>query len=291
MITSGPLSILVASLIFGMAGAFVKTVDIHLTALAWFRLAAPTLFVLATEPRLFTDLFRNPNRLMLLASSLTAARILLWMTALALASLSKAVFMLYAWPIFFTILNALYLNEKVSRRAQMLLGVAFSGILIMYSGEELSANNRDLLGMGLMLVVACLNAVALTIFKGQLTQESPTKVLLYDNVIGAAVFFPFLVIHSNDLTLSQTSLTIVYAASTGVFAYLLLYRALRVVPGSTASILSYMEVVSATICGVLFFNEALTWRVAVGGALILLAAFFIRREEKKAPLEPQPSPS
>jgi len=55
-------------------------------------------------------------------------------------------------------------------------------------------------------------------------------------------------------------------------------NAIEKVKISVFSILCYLEIVSAIIFGIIFFDESLTWNMILGGSLIIVSAIFLKRE-------------
>ncbi len=276
----GFLAVFSAAVIFGSAGVFAKTLEIPATVIACFRVLIPAGLILLTRRDLRTKLFSNPNKRLLAASLLTAGRILLWVLGFIFAAISKAVVMLYTWPIFLTVLGAFFLGEKVSRRTKLLLLTAFVGILVVYSGEEISLENKDLVGMVLMLGVAIINAIVMTIFKKELQSYSPVEVVLYDNFVGSIVFLPFLFYHFSSLQSETVGLGVLYGFLIGFVGSSLLYFGLARIKASVASVLCYMEVVSASLFGIIFFKEVITWNMITGACMILGSAALVRNEKK-----------
>ena len=68
-----------------------------------------------------------------------------------------------------------------------------------------------------------------------------------------------------------------YAILVGVVGYGMFFLSLKRINASTASFLTYIEVVSAVLFGVLLFNEVLSWNEVLGGAMIILASVFLRK--------------
>jgi drug/metabolite transporter (DMT)-like permease len=274
----GPLAILAAATLFGTSGVFVKSISLPPTAITALRLIVPSVVLLSTQRDIRTRLLSSPNKTLLIASIFTSLRIFFWVLGLMFAPMSKAVFILYVWPILFTILNARFLKENVPRRTKLLLLVAFAGIVTMYSTEEISLNNRDMIGMSCMLIVACISAGVLTVFKKELARHSPLEILMYDNLVGSILFLPFLLYYANQFTPSSALIGSAYGITLGLGAYGLLFYGLSKVRGSSVSVLSYVEVVIATILGVTIFHEEVTWRMLLGGAMIIFAAAMVREE-------------
>ena len=273
---TGPLAILAAATIFGTSGVFVKSLALPSTAITALRLLVPSIILLSTQGTLRRRLFTAPNKTLLIASVFTSLRIFFWVLGLVFAPMSKAICILYTWPILFTILNATLLKERVSARTKFLLLVAFGGILTMYATEEISLKNRDLIGMLCMLLVAFINAGVLTVFKKELSRHSPLEILMYDNLVGSIVFLPFLLYHAGTFTASSFAIGCGYGITIGLVAYGLLFYGLSKVRGSIASVLAYMEVVVTMILGSLVFHEEITLRMVIGGAMIIFSAVMVR---------------
>ena len=196
------------------------------------------------------------------------------------AAISKAIGMLYTWPIFLTVLGIIFLGEKVSKRTKILLLIAFIGILVTYSGETISLDNRDLIGMGLMLGVAILNATVMIIFKKELESYSPTEIVLYENCVGSVIFLPFLFYYFRTLTSEAVVLGTLYGFLIGFVGSTLLYFGSTRIKVSVASILCYVEVISAILFGIIFFNEVVSWNMIIGGCMIIASATLVRGESK-----------
>lgn len=283
MLSIGPLAILTAATIFGTSGVFVKSLELPSPAITALRLVVPSLVLLSTQKKLRHKLLHSPNKTLLLASVFTSMRIFFWVLGLLFAPMSKAICILYTWPILFTVLNARLLKERVSTRTKLLLLIAFGGILTMYSTEELSFKNRDLIGMSCMFLVACINAGVLTIFKKELSRHSPLEILMYDNLVGSIIFLPFLVYYADRFTLSSLVVGSGYGVTIGLVAYGLLFYGLSKVRGSIASVLTYMEVVVTMILGAIIFHEEITFRMLLGGAMIVFAAAMVRTPREETP--------
>ncbi|MCK5062697.1 MAG: EamA family transporter, partial [Candidatus Aenigmarchaeota archaeon] len=64
----------------------------------------------------------------------------------------------------------------------------------------------------------------------------------------------------------------------GIVGFILFFSALKKINASTASHLTYVEVISAAIFGIVLFGELLTWNVLLGGILIIASTYFLKRE-------------
>ena len=75
-------------------------------------------------------------------------------------------------------------------------------------------------------------------------------------------------------------LMIALGVTTFVLPYFLYTLAMRDLPAGTASALSIVEPMAATVFSVVLFHEAMSVASVIGIVLILLAVFLLSRDEK-----------
>ncbi|MGM0532279.1 MAG: DMT family transporter [Bacteroidota bacterium] len=269
--------IVVAAIIWGSSGAFVKYLDLPSQVLSFIRLSVPTLvlgiyFIIRKEP-----LFRNNVRLLLIASVINAVRLFFFFIGFLNAPIGNAVIMLYSWPVFAAIFSNLFLKESLPRLNKVLLAVAMLGIVLIYSGKPIDLNNQVFLGMSAMLLSAALYSTTVIIFKKESVRYSKLQIVFFQNLVGAFLFLPFFLLDMDALTLHKSWVASGYAFLIGIVGFGLFFSSLRKVKASTASFLAYIEVISAILFGVLLFSETLTWNVIVGGVLIIGSSVILKK--------------
>lgn len=273
------LEAILAGIIWGLSGIFVKYLHLPPTTVTFFRLAVPTFILLLFLLIKKIKLFHGNNKLILLASTLNAGRVYLYTVGFTFASIGNAIIILYTWPIFTTIFSIVFLKEKVPKRTFFLLFLALLGTALIYLNKEFSFSDTNFIGMTAMLLSAVIYAFTVIIFKRESEKYSKYETIFYQNVIGSIIFIPFLFIHKPLPTLSQTSIGILYGALIGLVGFIFFFSALKKLKASTVSFLSYVEVISAIILSVIFFHEALTWNMVAGGLLIIFATTLIKKEK------------
>lgn len=276
------LQVVVAAVIWGSGGAFIKYLNLPATTLTFFRLAVPTVllggWLLATKQPLLS----TRTKPLLWASALAALRLPFYYAAFLYTSISNAVVLNYVWPLFVA-LYQLILRRRVDRRSVMGIVVGFIGVAIALGGSFSLYQSRDLIGMVFMLAHGAIWAAALLMFDGILKAESPLTTTFYQNVVGAVLFLPFLFINRPMPTLIQTNVAVLHAVLIGLVGYLLFWGAIKQLNALTVSGLSYIEVLSGITFGMLLFGDRLTWQVVVGGVLILGAAWYLRANQEQLP--------
>ena len=271
------LEVILAATIWGSTGVFVKYLAFPPAMITLFRLLVPTI-ILYLFFRFERRKLSKEDRPMLLASSLNALRLFLFFVGFTYTSISNAIIMLYTWPIFASIFSMIYLKEKIRPRNVFFLFFSFIGIVLVYVGNGLSFGSSDFIGITAMLMSGCIYSLTVIIFKKESGKYTPLEMIFYQNLLGAFVFLPFLFLDFSYMTLSKVGIAVIYAAMAGVVGFGLFFSALKKIKASTASILSYVEVLSAILFGVLFFSEVLTQGMIIGGSMILLSAYMIKND-------------
>lgn len=272
-------SIITAAIIFGLAGVFIKGLETSVVIISSFRTVIPLLILSIITPALIGQVIQRPNKKLMAASLLSAVRIVFWVLGFIYADISRAVIILFLWPIFFSVLSHIWLNDRLTTRGLGLLALSFTGIVCVYGAEGFDFHSDNVIGMSLMLVVAIIHAINITVFKNELSNTPKREVLFYDNLIGALLFFPAFIYGLFNLTLPTLSVGILYGATIGYVGYLLLYYGLSHMKSANASVLCYLEVVSAIMCGVILFDEVLTLPFMIGAGLIITSVVLMRREQ------------
>jgi drug/metabolite transporter (DMT)-like permease len=270
--------IIIAAILAGSSGAFIKYLDLPSTTLTFFRMAIPTLLLLGLFALQKKQVIRNCSPLMLVASLLNAARLFFYFIGYSYTSIANAVIMLYTWPIFTTLLSMLLFREKVANRNMMLMCTSFSGIVIIYLNQNFSLDNKDMIGISSMLLSAFLYAVSVLIFKKESNRYTAKESVFYQNMLGVVIYAPFILTNRPGPTISEVGIMTCYAVLIGLIVFILFFSALKQIKASTASLLFYMEIVSALFCGIFLFDERLSWNLITGGAIIILSTILLKKE-------------
>ncbi len=267
--------VLLAAIIWGSSGIFIKLLGLPVTTIAFFRMAIPALILFAFLKLRKGKVFKKGSKFMLVASSINVLHMFFYFVAYSFTSVSNAIILLYTWPVFATILGLMFLKEKVSVRKFLLLGFAFAGVILVFSGKSLSISSADFIGMGAMLISASLYSVALIIFKRESPRYSNMETIFYQNVIGAFAFAPFLFFNPLP-SLVQSLTAIAYALLIGVAGFGLFFAALKRINVSAASGISYFEIVSAMLLAAVILGETITLKMAAGGLMIAVSTLLLR---------------
>lgn len=101
----GVLLVIGATLVFSCGGLFIKLAAVTPEILVGWRTLVPVLVVSVLRPAILKSVFTRPNRVLLGASVLSLLRVSVWVEGGLLVPMSKAVVVLYVWPLIFTVLG------------------------------------------------------------------------------------------------------------------------------------------------------------------------------------------
>lgn len=274
-------AIILCALIAGNNGLLIKYLSSLSTgAIAFFRTMVPILFL---APVLFSKsnpLFSGNYKKMLLASTINVARIYLYLVAFIFTSIGNAVVLFYSWPIFVFIFETVYSNKPFKTKHVALLSLAFAGLVITYSSKAFSFGNEDIIGMVAAVLSAITYAVTILMFKSESQRYSKEQTIVYQNLVGAFFFIPFL-FFIPEASLDQLGVGVFYGFLIGIVVFKLFFYGLKYLEASTASSLMYLEVVSAMVLGYFILDEKVMLNTFIGGALILVSSYFITRMNAK----------
>lgn len=282
MKTRAILAIVLCACVAGTSGIFIKYMTtLDSGSLAWMRTGIPVILILPWIYFKRRGFFRSNPRMVLIASGLNATRMFLFFMAFIYTSIGTAIITLYTWPIWVSILGVLFLKEEFRIKQWVFLFIAFTGIIIAYSDQTFSLDDKDFVGILAAIGSAFFYSWTVIVFKKELKNYHPLEVVFYQNLVGAFVFIPF--VWKILPTVDNTHITVgvCYAVIVGVGVFGLFFFGLRYLKASFASSLMYIEVVSAILLSYIVLNDQLSPRMMLGGVMIVFSSFMITRLNKE----------
>lgn len=208
----------------------------------------------------------------------------LWFFAMARIPIAEVTAIGYTSPIFITIGAAIFLGERLRARRMVgiLVGLVGALIILRPGFAEIS------IGQLAQLAAAPLFAISYLMTKRLTSYARPDEIVAMLTVFCTLVLLPGAVIDWQTPTLNEVlwlSLTALFAS----FAHFALTKALEVAPISVTQPISFLQLIWATLLGILLFDEVVDPYVIAGGAIIVAAASYIAHREvqlaRKAPRE------
>ena len=275
------LAILLATIIWGSSGTFIKNTQISLIILYWTRTTIPTIILLITF--LITgnkQSLKKGNKLIYLCSLINTLRLLFYFPAFMFTSIGKAVITLYTWPFLVVFITKFIYKQPLSKKNLLALIFSFIGVCsIVLEEETFFLKSTDLIGIGLMFLCSFSNALFVILFKKNSKNLSKIEAVYYQNIVGSFLFSILGLFFLKSFTaFYHISLASLYSFSIGIIGFSLFFYGLKKLPVHIASTISFFEIISATILGYFFLGEVITIPIFIGMILIISSGFLIQKD-------------
>ena len=265
----GSISAITAAFLMGTLGLFVRNVSSSAQIITFSRLFLGLIFltVLLFFSGRYKDIKKKPSLTIILSGIFQSLSILFYIEAIKNTTLSTAVILLYLGPIIGTGLGYFFLNERVRPLNIALILIAFSGtvLLLKFNFEFKSINIGYVLGISSAILYSFY-------FKANRKIDKDTPLIsrsFFQFIFGTLAILPFLIIGKSGFVLHDIPYLISIGFIHGFLALSLLILALKNLEIVKCGTLLYIEPITATILGFIFFSEKLSMLQLIGGIMIL----------------------
>ncbi len=258
----GRLYILLAGILWSLAGVFIKSLELHPLTIVFYRsLFASFFFLLFVRAKSW----RPGVPLVVSVASYTAA-ISSFVWANKLTTAANAIVLQYTAPIFVFLFVRLFFHEPVSRANLITLVAGMAGVGIIFAG---SAGQPDSAGVMMAVLSGFLFSVYMTNLRF-LKNVDPGFLTLLNNLVCGLALFPLV---GSQLSLSPAqalALAIMGVIQLGI-PYFLFSKGLETVSLQEASLIVLIEPVLNPIWVAFVVGEFPSVATLVGGGIILLS--------------------
>lgn len=212
--------------------------------------------------------------LLLLRGVLGTTALLCFFEALARLPLASATLLQYTYPTLTALSAWVLLGEPIRRRIGLAVLLGWVGVMLVvqpeWLGGSLSAAMTDLpsVAVALGLGGALLTALAYVSVRQLSAREHPLVIVFYFPLVSVPATLPLLWGHALWPTPEQW----MWLVGVGLFTQLgqiWLTEGLAALPAARATSINYVQVVFASLWGVMFFAEPVTGAVVLGAACVL----------------------
>ena len=217
------------------------------------------------------------TRLHVLRGMVMAMATVFYFFALRFIALADAAAILFCAPLLITALSGLVLGEKVGPRRWIAVVLGLCGMLLIVRPGIGEPNWGGLLALGATLCFA-----GYFLLTRKLAGRTPAVVTLwFMALVGTTVMTPFAMVFWKAPELTAWVLMFSLGAVM-TLGHLFIIRGLDHIEASAMAPLTYLEIVTATVIGYLWFGDfpdALTW---TGCAVVIGAGLFVIYRERVA---------
>ncbi len=236
------------------------------------------IFVLPLMGRILRSEFsRLDLRLFLLRGLVQALAVILWFFAMARLPVADVTAMGYLTPIWITIGAVLIFGERIAAPRIAAIVLAFVGVIVILRPglRELGAGYIAMLGVGPVFAISYLSAK-------DLTKRHSSAVIVGALSVATTIFLaPFALAQWVTPNPEQLAGLFVVAgfATAGHF---MMTQAFQYAPMTVVQPVTFLQLIWATMIGVLIFNEPIDIFVLAGALIIVSAVTFIAFREARA---------
>ncbi len=232
------------------------------------------------------NVFRAPPNTRVLKNSILrciahAGGVILWFFAMARIPIAEVTAIGYVTPIFVTIGAAIFLGERLRLRRVMGVVAGLLGALVILR----PGFNEISIGQLAQLATAPLFAISYLMTKRLSGQTDARTIVTLLTICCTLFLFPFALVDWVPPTNSDIFWLFITACC-ATFGHFAMTRALSYAPISVTQPITFLQLVWASILGVVAFNEQVDPFVILGGTIIVGAATFISHREAKLRREP-----
>lgn len=248
-------------------------------------------FLLMIPIFLRLETVRLPRRILgmhLVRGLLHGTGVSLWFFAMARIPIAEVTALGFTAPIFTTIGAALFLGEKMKMRRIGAVLIGFGGtLIILRPGFEAIS-----IGAVAQVAAAPVFAGSFLIAKKLTETQSSISIVAYLSVVVTVVLLPLAVLNWRTPTLTELGFLFLVAvlATAGHVSLTQAFRSAEITVTQPAQ---FLQLVWATVLGLLVFGEQPELWTWVGGAVIVASATYIfhreTREKRMAVLRPMES--
>jgi drug/metabolite transporter (DMT)-like permease len=269
-------------LVWGAIGALVRMTTMPESALIVARMAIAALLVglvFARAPLLAEVREQRAVRGLLLMGAFSASTLLLFFLALRLTDVAVGMFLLFTGPVYVSLAAPRLLRQRPDRIVYPALGLAVAGMAVILLPGLIGAHRLSPLGLACGVATGFLyTGYALTCKHLTRSLRSVT-IALSEMVLDLVFLLPLAVWQLVDtgyrMSAHDLAVVLVLAVACTAIPYVAYVEGLRRVRVEHASILGYLEPVSAPLYALLLLGESAAATTIVGGALIVAAGVLV----------------
>lgn len=269
--------LVIAMLIFGSIGIFVRTIDMPSGILALVRGSIGTVFLwlagIAMKRKISSKAIKKNFKLLMFSGVAIGANWICLFEAYRYTTISVATLCYYLSPVFVILVSPIFLKEKLTAVKGGCVMLSLLGMMLVvdvFNGGY--GNGSGIKGVAFGIMAALLYA-SVVIMNKFLKEIEPIDMTVSQLGIASVVLLPYILLtgSGSKVTINGSTLLLLLLlgiVNTGI-AYLLYFSSLKDLSGQTAALFSYIDPVTAILLSALLFQEKMSVPQVLGAVLIL----------------------
>lgn len=264
--------LLLFSLLTGMGGYFAKlTAGISSQQILFARAVLACLFmgVFAIITRKTRELKLKFPGATLLMGAVEGLSIYFYYLALETTTITNTTLLVYTAPVWSVLLAALFLGERVEKRTVWGILASLAGVVVVSDMSKLSVDPVNMKGSVYALLAGFFYSAMAISSKRVAEKTTPLYAAFWQYLVIIFMSLPFaLPLTVPQLTSNMPSLLYLGWAAGGV-AFILYMEGIARVKGQVIQVITMLEILVASLSGILLLGEGVTVQTIIGASLIL----------------------
>ncbi len=203
----------------------------------------------------------------------------MWFTALPLVSLADTTAIGFTTPIFLMLGAGLFLGEKMLATRWVAVTASFIGVLIVVAPGLGGSGGASLM---LMLAASPMFATTMMMSKRLARRDGPALLVLWQAICITLLSAPFALYQWQPVSASQWGVVLIAGVLGNLGQYCMTRSFHRTDISATQSV-RFLDLLWASLFGLIFFGDLPSYTTLTGGAVILAASLWIARREARQP--------
>jgi drug/metabolite transporter, DME family len=279
----GVIYLLSFSLLTGMGGYFVKlTSGINSQQILFIRAILAVVFLLGVAIAT-----KNVHQLKLkhvlgtiLMGAVQGLSIYFYYVALGKTTITNTTLLVYTAPIFSVILSAIFLKERIEKRTIIGIIISFFGVLIVSDPTKFSVSQNHMWGSIFALLGGFFYSAMAISSKSVTSKTTPLYAAFWQYLVIGILFMPAALPLSLDAFTSNLPSLLYLGWVAGGLAFLLYMSGINKVKGQIIQVVTMLEIVVASLSGIILLGEKIEWPTIVGGLCIVAGIIIVSAKTK-----------
>ena len=200
--------------------------------------------------------------------------VILWFFAMARIPMAEVTAIGYLTPVVVTVAAAVFLGERLQARRMTAVIIGFIGVLVILRPgfQELSV------GQLAQLATTPLFAASFILTKKLTSTDSNTVIVAVLSLVCTLTLFLPAAFSWSPVSLREYVLLFL-TAGFATLGHFTLTHAFRCAPIAALQPVSYLQLIWATLLGVMLFGDLIDIYVVIGGAILVLSTSYIAHRE------------
>jgi len=222
--------------------------------------------------------FQSPSIKMLIIRGISGTGAFLAMlTSVRMIPMSTAMVFFYTFPAFAALFSPLFFKDRISRPELLLVLTALCGVGVLFDFRM----EGSFFGQFMGLIGGMCAGLTVSLIKKLSANNGAPEIYFYFCFLGAIIIFPPFISNPNMPATMQDWLIVGGIILSSTAAQLLMNKGFRYCKSWEGGLIMTSELIFVAILGILVLGEVMTWRLWVGGGMILASAIAIDLIKRK----------